>query len=155
MKKSLLLLTLIVLSTTALFAQSTLKVKGIMPDANAKTGTWTAYQMIKNDKGEDILKYKIRLKSAKKFVGSSAECIFEVEVVNLTKNYISADISYSYDQYLNGKYSSMSGDRMGFIGGGKKWNYELMAFNDKETNGTLQGACHNCGFSYEFKIKQK
>jgi hypothetical protein len=48
----------------------------------------------------------------------------------------------------------MSGDRMGFIGGGKKWNYELMAFNDKAENGTMQSACHKCGFSYFIKIKQ-
>jgi hypothetical protein len=47
----------------------------------------------------------------------------------------------------------MDGSRMGMIAGGKKWNYELLAFNDKDKDGTLQEACHSCGFSYTIIIK--
>jgi hypothetical protein len=45
--KHITLITLILITSFTSFAQQTYSVKGILPDANAKTGTWTEYQTYK------------------------------------------------------------------------------------------------------------
>jgi len=129
-------------------AQTVLRTKGILPDSSAKVGTWTEYQIVQDDKGTELYKYRVRLKSAKKFLSETSECIFEVEVVNLLKSYQSVDIVYGYDQVLSGEYSSQKGERRGFIAKGKKWNYELMVFHDKDKGQKQFEPCFKCDFRY-------
>ncbi len=136
-------------------AQEKLTVKGVMPAPDLKVGTWTDYTVIKSEKGTDILKYRVRLKSAKKFFSGSAECTYEIEATNLTKDYISADVTYDFDQELNGDYKSQSGSRRGFIKGGSKWKYELLAFHDIEKGGSYQSGCNSCKLSFNFIINIK
>lgn len=149
MKKVFFFITIFIVSSLSICsAQSVLKTAGILPDPTAKVGTWTEYQTILDGSGAELYKYRVRLKSAKKFSGESSECTFEVELINLTKDYLGADIVYEYDQRLSGNYSSEKGERRAFLAKGKKWNYELLVFNDKTKEQKQFEPCFNCDFSY-------
>jgi hypothetical protein len=131
------------------FGQNKMKTSGILPDENAKVGTWTEYQTVKDSNSMDIYKYRVRLKSGKKWSGDVSECIFEVEVVNLTKNTLGVGIDYSYRQSMLGRTSYESGQRTGVLTKGKKWNFELMAFHDKEKQQKYHQPCFKCKMEYE------
>lgn len=156
MKKLALFLIAAILGICSAGAQNKVEINGILPDSAAKTGTWTEWQTVKSATGTDIAQYRIRLASADKFISNSVECKYEVEVKNLVDGVMFVDLTYSYYQTLSGKSKWESGERRGTITKkNKTWDFEFMAFNDKEDKQERSEACADCDMSYKLIFNWK
>ncbi|GAB4143379.1 MAG: hypothetical protein Fur0041_18440 [Bacteroidia bacterium] len=105
---------------------------------------------MKDESGNTIAQYRIRLKSVEKFIGNSVECKYKIEVKNLTDKTLITDLDYSYYQKLGANSEKKSSTIKGWINKKKTWLFEFSVFNDKsETDKSQADPCHNCDLSYK------
>lgn len=142
------LLVVLLLGGLQSFAQT---VHGIQPDKNAKPGTWTEWQSVKDTSGAEIAQYRVRFAGSKKFAGNSVECKYEVEVKSMTDHTLMIGLDFDYRQSMYGNTKNESGRRTGTITKkGKSWVFEFSLYTDKGKDKVQ--SCFDCDMSYELNF---